>query len=310
MALDEATQKQLSTLIGSSPVMLFMKGNPQAPQCGFSAKVVSILNTLVPEYGTFDVLSDQTVREGIKELSSWPTIPQLYIRGEFVGGCDIIEETYASGELQSMLGIELREGFEPSVTITDAAAEALRQAAANAPPDQTLHLGIDASYQTSLFIGPNAPEEVEIESNGLRLRMDRLTANRAENITVDVTESPQGTAFRIHIPNAAIPEVGQISVQELKQKLDAGERFEFFDVRSPEERATASISGARLLTQEESTRLEKLPKDTTLVFHCHSGGRSQAAAEHFAALGFSNVWNLTGGIDAWSLEVDPEVPRY
>ena len=81
-------------------------------------------------------------------------------------------------------------------------------------------------------------------------------------------------------------------------------------MRTPEERATASIHGTRLLDQATAAEIERLPKDTMLVFHCHHGGRSQAAAEHFRGRGFTNVHNMAGGIDAWSREVDPSVPRY
>ena len=81
-------------------------------------------------------------------------------------------------------------------------------------------------------------------------------------------------------------------------------------MRTPEERATAHIEGARLLDSDLTQQLEQLDKSTQLVFHCHHGGRSQRTAEHFAALGFTNVWNLAGGIDAWSQDVDPSVPRY
>ena len=84
-------------------MLLFMKGNRQRPQCGFSAQVVQILDTLLPEYRTVDVLADPEIRDGIKEYSSWPTIPQLYVAGEFQGGCDIITEMYQSGELQQKL---------------------------------------------------------------------------------------------------------------------------------------------------------------------------------------------------------------
>jgi monothiol glutaredoxin len=101
-----------------------------------------------------------------------------------------------------------------------------------------------------------------------------------------------------------------MSVAELQQKLASGGAFELLDVRTPEERATASIPDAVLLSEDVARRLEALPRETMLVFHCHHGGRSQAAAEHFAAQGFTNVWNVTGGIDAWSQEIDPAVPRY
>ena len=101
--LDEATRKRIDEVIGSDKVVLFMKGNRQMPQCGFSATVVQILDSLVPDYQTVNVLEDPEVREGIKEYSSWPTIPQLYLGGEFQGGCDIVIEMYQSGELQQKL---------------------------------------------------------------------------------------------------------------------------------------------------------------------------------------------------------------
>lgn len=89
--------------IDSAPVMLFMKGTPLFPQCGFSARVVQILKQAGVAFSSVNVLEDPEVREGIKAFSNWPTIPQLYIKGEFVGGCDIVTEMYQAGELQAML---------------------------------------------------------------------------------------------------------------------------------------------------------------------------------------------------------------
>ena len=103
MSLDEATREQITSLVEANDVLLFMKGNREMPQCGFSATVVKILDGLLPAYQTFDVLSDPNVRDGIKEYSTWPTIPQLYVEGEFQGGCDIIREMYETGELQQRL---------------------------------------------------------------------------------------------------------------------------------------------------------------------------------------------------------------
>ena len=101
--MSEPTQERIRKLIEADDVVLFMKGTRHGPQCGFSAQVVQILDTMLPEYTTVNVLEDPEVRQGIKEFSSWPTIPQLYVRGEFVGGCDIITEMYQSGELQPQL---------------------------------------------------------------------------------------------------------------------------------------------------------------------------------------------------------------
>ena len=97
--------------VSSNPVVLFMKGTPVFPQCGFSAAVVQILTHMGVKFKGIDVLTDPEIRQGIKEYSSWPTIPQLYVKGEFVGGCDIVREMFESGELKTLLsdrGIETR----------------------------------------------------------------------------------------------------------------------------------------------------------------------------------------------------------
>lgn len=98
------TQQRIKQMVEQNAVMLFMKGSPEFPQCGFSGRAVQILNACgVNRFGSFDVLSDTDVREGIKAYSHWPTIPQLYIKGEFIGGSDIMLELYQKGELQKKL---------------------------------------------------------------------------------------------------------------------------------------------------------------------------------------------------------------
>jgi monothiol glutaredoxin len=97
--------------IADTPVVLYMKGTPVFPQCGFSAAVVQILSHLGVKFRGIDVLADPSVRQGVKEFSNWPTVPQLYVGGEFVGGCDIIREMFETGELQQLLeekGIPVR----------------------------------------------------------------------------------------------------------------------------------------------------------------------------------------------------------
>ena len=89
--------------VADNEVVLYMKGTPVFPQCGFSAAVVQVLTELGVKFKGIDVLTDPSLRQGIKEFSSWPTIPQLYVKGEFIGGCDIVREMYASGELQQLL---------------------------------------------------------------------------------------------------------------------------------------------------------------------------------------------------------------
>ncbi|HVP30036.1 MAG TPA: Grx4 family monothiol glutaredoxin [Myxococcota bacterium] len=308
MSLDESTRDRLESLVREHRVLLFMKGNREMPQCGFSARVVGMLDELLGDYRTVDVLSDPAIREGIKVFSNWPTIPQLYVAGEFLGGCDIVTEMYESGELHEKLGVPNVEVAAPRVTVTEAAAAALRQALAE-QPNKMLHLSIDARFQNQLFLAPAKSSEVSVESNGITLFLDRATCRRADGLVLDAVHTNEGPAFRIDNPNAPNA-VKSLTAQELKAKLDAGEPLRLIDVRTPDERATASIPGAELLTPELAKQLEALPKDHVLVFHCHHGGRSQKAAEHFAAAGFRNVYNVTGGIDAWSREVDSRVPRY
>ena len=96
-------REQVEGAIAQNPVLLFMKGDRQVPQCGFSATVVQILDSLLSDYATVNVLEDDAIRQGIKEYSSWPTVPQLYVDGEFQGGCDILLEMYEAGELQQKL---------------------------------------------------------------------------------------------------------------------------------------------------------------------------------------------------------------
>lgn len=100
-------QQRIEGLVQSNKIMVFMKGNKLMPQCGFSNNVVQILNMLAVPYETFDVLADQDIRQGVKEFSSWPTIPQVYINGEFIGGSDIMIELYQKGELQQMVEVAL-----------------------------------------------------------------------------------------------------------------------------------------------------------------------------------------------------------
>ena len=105
--MDAQLKSRIETLVGSSPVFIFMKGSKLMPQCGFSNNVVQIFHSLGVPFETFDVLSDIEIRQGIKEFSNWPTIPQVYLNGEFLGGSDIVIEMYNSGELRETVTVAL-----------------------------------------------------------------------------------------------------------------------------------------------------------------------------------------------------------
>ena len=101
--MNDGTKERIEQLVKNNGVLLFMKGTKHFPQCGFSATVVEVLRRLGAEFESVNVLEDPAVRQGIKEFSQWPTIPQLYVNGEFVGGCDIVREMYENGELATVI---------------------------------------------------------------------------------------------------------------------------------------------------------------------------------------------------------------
>lgn len=114
-------RERIQTMIDESPVVLFMKGTKDMPQCGFSSRVAGVLNYMNVEYSDVNVLADDGIRQGIKDFSDWPTIPQLYVKGEFVGGCDIVTEMTLSGELDQLFD-------KKSISYDKDAAEKIREA--------------------------------------------------------------------------------------------------------------------------------------------------------------------------------------
>lgn len=101
--MEERIKKKIEDMINSQKIFLFMKGTPDAPECGFSMKVTTILKSFHVEFGYFNILEDEEIRQGIKEYADWPTFPQLYINGKFIGGADITEQLYNSGELKKLI---------------------------------------------------------------------------------------------------------------------------------------------------------------------------------------------------------------
>lgn len=101
--MDDTTRTRIQALVDEHPVLLFMKGNKLFPRCGFSATVVEVLKRSGVTFHTVDVLADPEIRQGIKEFASWPTVPQLYVKGQFIGGCDIVRDLYENGELEEVL---------------------------------------------------------------------------------------------------------------------------------------------------------------------------------------------------------------
>ena len=309
MPLELQVKQKIDQMVTSDSVVLFMKGTRSFPQCGFSASVVNILNTLIPKYTTVNVLSDPDVRGGMKEYSDWPTFPQLFVKGEFVGGADIVRQMYETGELEKKLGDLVAPAKAVQLTVSARAAAELTTAMKDGSPGDVIHLTITPSWEHQLDMGPKEATHVTIETGGLTVQLDRASAGRAAGVSIDFIEDATGAGFKIENPNRP-PAVREISPKELKALLDSGKVKELYDVRTPKERETAVLPNTKLLDDATMAAIEQLPKETPIAFHCHHGGRSRAAAEHFLKQGFKTVYNLAGGIDAWSKDVDPSIKRY
>jgi monothiol glutaredoxin len=307
--MTDPVQQRIAGLVKDNKVLLFMKGTPQFPQCGFSATVVGILNGLGAQFQSVNVLAEPAIREGVKAFSQWPTIPQLYVDGEFIGGCDIVKQLSASGELGKILEKHVTPVAAPKLTVTPGAVETLKGALADAGPGQVIHFACDARFQYDLSIGDPRQGDFIVESNGIAVHVERGSAARLDGAIIDFVQDDKGGGFQITCPQEP-PKVRALSPKDLQTMLDRKEPLQLWDVRPDKERAIASIAAAKQLDEVAARTLESSDKDAMLVFHCHHGGRSQRAAERFVQLGFKKVYNLVGGIDAWSQTVDPKVPRY
>jgi monothiol glutaredoxin len=309
MSLSPETRERIERTLQGNRVVLFMKGDPASPRCGFSAKAVGILDALAPGYASVDVLADAEIREGIKEYGQWPTIPQLYVAGELVGGSDIIEQMLNSGELHEVLGVAAPDRTPPTLHISPAAAEAIRRAMADSEPGVGLHLAVDPRFAAQFQLKPVTGQEIVAEAEGIRVHLDLASAPRANGIRIDWVEDVRGSGLAISNPNAP-PPVKPLAVQQLHDLIIAG-AIDVIDIRPAAERALAPFPQPHEVLDEDShERLAALPRDLPLAFLCHHGNSSRQAAEHFRGLGFHDLYNVEGGIDAWAVEVDSGVPRY
>jgi monothiol glutaredoxin len=253
------------------------------------------------------VLSSAELRDGIKDYSQWPTIPQLYIDGKFVGGCDIVKDLKASGELEQLLGAEAPAvAAPPRVTASAQAIAAFKSAMTEGDPD-VLHLQVSATFEHDLFFGPIERGDVEVDLGGLKLYVGRASIARAQGVNIGYLDGPNA-GFKLDNPNQPA-QVTELSVQDAKAMLDSG-ALQLFDVRPESEGDIARIAAGKTLNEENAELLRSLDKATPIAFYCHHGMRSRGVAQSVVQEGFRKVYNLKGGIDAWSLAIDSKIPRY
>ncbi len=306
--MNDALRSQIDDLVTKNKVVLFMKGSRNFPQCGFSATVVQILSGYGTKFETVNVLSSPEMRDGIKEYSSWPTIPQLYVDGKFVGGCDIVRELESSGELAKLLGAERAPqqtaSEPPKVSLTKGAREAILAAQKEADGDP-LRVTIGPRHEYDLYFDAKQAGDVVALADGVTVLFDRESAARAGELTIEYVD---GQGFRIESSKAP-PRVRPMSARELRDLLAAKAKVMLLDVRPDGERALASIPGHAPLSPNVLEDLADLEEGTKVVVYCHHGHRSAGVAQQLVTRGVKDVYNLDGGVDAYA-DVDPSIPRY
>lgn len=296
--MNEQTKKTIDGLVKNNKCIVFIKGTPSHPQCGFSSNTVKILTDLMGDsFSSFNVLEDNEIREGIKKYGNWPTIPQLYIDGELVGGNDIITEMFNTGELQTMLGLPQPEREPAKISITQKALENIKSGIEDIG-NNVLMLSIDGQYNTRFSIEEPKGYEVVSELKDIKIYMDIATAKRANGIEIDWVEDLQGAGLVIKNPNEP-KAVNQLSVDELKKGIEQGKYTNIYDVRAENQFLDQSIPGSKRLDKENMKTIEDLPKESPLVFVCSVGNTSQGACDFYRKKGFTDVNNLVGGVVGW-----------
>ncbi|MCF6288084.1 MAG: Grx4 family monothiol glutaredoxin [Proteobacteria bacterium] len=296
--MNEQTKQEIEKLVNNNTCVLFMKGNPTHPQCGFSSNTVGILKEVLGDDFVYcNVLENNDIREGIKEYGNWPTIPQIYINKELIGGNDIVTEMYNTGELHTMLGQQPPDRTPAHITISDNAADNIKKGMQDIGTN-VLMLTIDGQFNTRFSIEQPKGYEIVSETAGIKVYMDIGTAKKADGMEVDWVEDLQGAGLVIKNPNEP-QAVKQISIQELREGIKTGQYQHIIDVRTEEQFLAQSIPASKRLDKKNMQNIEAMAKDTPLVFVCAVGSTSKSACEFYRKKGFTNVNNLVGGVASW-----------
>jgi monothiol glutaredoxin len=306
--MDNETKQKIDILIRDNAVVLFMKGTKEEPQCGFSSRVVDVLKKFSPDFVTVNVIADPVMREAIKVYSSWPTIPQLYVDGEFIGGCDIVIDLFEKNQLQSVLKVP-KADHAPTIKLSDAALAAFSDANPEREEGECFRLAIGADFEHSLSFDFEHEDDFTLKFGDVAIIIDPYSAARAHDLSLDFVQNGLESGFAFDNPNEP-PMVEELAVEEFVKWQETGKRALLVDVRPRSEWQKAHISSAKLLVEMPKDEIAKLNKDEPIVFFCHHGGRSRRTAESFRYRGFTKIYNLTGGIDAWSRKIDSSVPHY
>ncbi len=220
----------------------------------------------------------------------------------------MVTQMHPNGELHEALGVPYTPQKAPELNITEAFAIAIRTAMENAPGGGSPRLQVSPNFEYGFGMSPENPGDFKVEAHGLTILVDPSSAERADGMNLDFRDGPDGG---IVIDNPNEPgAVRRLDVLGYKAMRDCDEPHLLFDVRKVDEYNMAKIEGSTLLDDSAMAAIDDLPKNATIVLHCHHGIRSMQAASQLVDRGYRKVYNLEGGIDAWSQQVDTSVPRY
>ena len=290
--MTEELRAKLQAMVDSHDVVLFMKGTRQQPQCGFSNRVVSILEELEIDYQTYNVFSDPDIRSGMKDFSMWPTFPQLYIKQEFVGGCDLVTEMMQSGELPGMLGVTLEDVEPPTVHCSPNILNLFKESLAT--HGGGIHIDVSKNFQYDIFIGPKSNGQVESLVDGVPFYFSRGSAKRANGISLDFKDGDNGGVL---IDNPNEPKFEDIAVSDVEAWVADNPTAKVYQIGVTAEQV---LPFATLLDASAHQEIGQLPKDHPIAFMCVMGVRSQHAAKDLVFQGYNNVFNIVGGLTAWN----------
>lgn len=288
-------------------VVLFMKGNCQQLMCGFFVVVINMFNELLSDYYMVNVLEDLEICEGIKIYGEWFMILQLYVDGELVGGLDIICQMYISGELYILFGVVLLDCILLEIIIIDKVVEMICQGIVNVQ-GVVIYLEIGLDYSVGFQLVLVGDYDIVVVLNGLEIYFDLVSVQCVKGIVIDWVFMVQGEGFSLKF--LGVQEIKLFIVWELQQCLVVGDII-LIDV--------CLVSGCVqvvllvqvcVLEEEGYDVFVVLFKDIVFVFICYYGVFSCGVVECFVVYGFSNVYNVEGGMDVWVEQIDLSVLCY
>ena len=288
-------QSKILKIIQDNKIILFMKGTKEKPQCGFSANAIKILDELIDDYHTINVLENPKIRKGIKEFSDWPTIPQLYIQEKFIGGCDIVQEMMNSGELLQILKIDIKVNNKIKIEINKEAQEKIKQFLNKFKRKNILRISVNAQYEHFLNIDDKKINDTCIDYNEFQVIMNKLSSSRANGLKITFHKKNNIEGFKIYNPNAPI-KPKKITTLDLKNLLKSDKKYTLLDIRKKDEWNKSHLKEAILLCEKPKTFLKLLNKKDKIIIVCNFGNRSLIMAKKIIKLGFQNVYSLSGGI--------------